>query len=254
MRVRVKREESFAELLEAVRTTTLDAYQHQDIPFERLVEELSPERRLNVTPVFQVVFALQNAPAGPQQVQGLEIGPVAGDELRVRFDLEVHAWEGEGQIRLSWVYNRDLFDRWRIEQMARHFVRLLEAAVAAPDEPLHRLGVLDADERHTLLESFNATAHEVPDATLPALFEAQVARTPDAIAVVFGEQALSYAELNTRANQLAHHLIGLGVGPEALVGIALERSIEMVVGLVGILKAGAAYLPMAGRHSGARTE
>ena len=96
MRVRVKREESFAELLEAVRTTTLDAYQHQDIPFERLVEELSPERRLNVTPVFQVVFALQNAPAGPQQVQGLEIGPVAGDELRVRFDLEVHACGGRG--------------------------------------------------------------------------------------------------------------------------------------------------------------
>ena len=138
--------------------------------------------------------------------------------------------------------------------MARHFVRLLEAAVAAPDEPLHRLGFSTPDERHTLLESFNATAHEVPNATLPELFEAQVARTPDAIAVVFGEQALSYAELNARANQLAHHLIGLGVGPEALVGIALERSIEMVVGLVGILKAGAAYLPLDPEYPTARLE
>ena len=142
----------------------------------------------------------------------------------------------------------------RSERAAVGLVRLLEAAVAAPDEPLHRLGVLDADERHTLLESFNATAHEVPNATLPALFEAQVARTPDAIAVVFGEQALSYAELNARANQLAHHLIGLGVGPEALVGIALERSIEMVVGLVGILKAGAAYLPLDPEYPTARLE
>ena len=124
------------------------------------------------------------------------------------------------------------------------FVRLLEAAAATPDAPLHRLELLEAEERRTLLEGFNATAHEVPDATLPALFEAQVERTPDAIAVVFGAEALSYAALNARANQLAHHLIGLGVGPEALVGIALERSVEMVVALVGLLKAGAAYLPL----------
>src|SRR5262249_53946205 len=150
-----------------------DAYQHQDIPFERLVEELSPQRRLNVTPVFQVAFALQNAPTGPQRVEGLQMGPVAGDTLRVRFDLEVHAVERNGGIEFYWLYNCDLFDRWRIEQMARHFVRLLEAAAAAPDAPLRRLKILNADERRILLDGFKAEALRVPEAAIPDLFEEQ---------------------------------------------------------------------------------
>ncbi|HEY2306853.1 MAG TPA: condensation domain-containing protein, partial [Streptosporangiaceae bacterium] len=244
MRVQVGAEVSFRELLLAVRSTTLDAYQHQDIPFERLVEELSPERSLSRPPVFQVVFALQNAPAGPQRLKGLEIAPVVGDELRVRFDLEVHAVERDGGLDLAWLYNRDLFDRWRMEQMARHYVTVLEAAVSAPDAPLHRLEILDAGERRTLLEDFNATARPVPEATLPELFEAQAARTPAALAVTSEEGTLSYAELNARANQLAHHLVGWGVGPESLVGIALERSPELVVALLAVLKAGGAYLPL----------
>ena len=244
MRVRVTSEQSFRELLAEVRSTTLEAYQHQDIPIERLVEELSPERSLNSTPLFQVMFALQNAPAGLQRLQGLEITPVADDELRVRFDLELHAIEREGAVDLSWFYKRDLFDRWRIEQMAGHYVRLLEAAMATPDVPLRRLEILSAGERHMLLESFNATACPIPEATLPALFEGQVGRAPQAIALVFGEESLTYGELNARANRLAHHLIGLGVGPESLVGVALERSIEMVVALLGVLKAGGAYLPL----------
>ena len=244
MRVRVRPELSFRELLGAVRATTLDAYLHQDIPFERLVEDLSPERNLNSTPLFQVVFALQNAPAGPQLLKGLEITPLIGDELRVRFDLELHALERGGQLELFWLYNRDLFERWRIEQMARHYLNLLEAAVAAPEVPLARLEMLGAQERHILVEGFNATEHAVAERTLPALFEAQVARAPEALAVIFGQESLSYGELNTRANRLAHHLIGLGVGPESLVGIALERSTEMIVALLGTLKAGAAYLPL----------
>ena len=244
MRVRVRPELSFRELLGAVRATTLDAYLHQDIPFERLVEDLSPERNLNSTPLFQVVFALQNAPAGPQLLKGLEITPLIGDELRVRFDLELHAFERGGQLELFWLYNRDLFERWRIEQMARHYLNLLEAAVAAPEVPLARLDMLGAQERHILVEGFNATAHAVAERTLPALFEAQVARAPEALAVIFGQESLSYGELNARANRLAHHLIGLGVGPESLVGIALERSTEMIVALLGTLKAGAAYLPL----------
>src|SRR5262249_46182673 len=142
------------------------------------------------------------------------------------------------------LYNPDLFDRWRIELMARHYVRLLEAAVAAPDVPLHRLEILDPEERYTLLEGFNTATHSVPEATLPALFEEQVERNPEAVAVVFDGESLSYGELNVRANRLAHYLIGLGVGPESLVGIALERSIELVVALLGTLKAGAAYLPL----------
>jgi pristinamycin I synthase-3/4 len=244
MRVRVKPVLSFRELLFAVRGTTLDAYLHQDIPIERLVAGLSPERSLNFTPLFQVMFVLQNAPAGLQRLAGLEIAPVVGDELRVRFDLELHAIEHEGALELSWVYNRGLFERWRIEQMARHYVRLLEAAVAAPDVPLQRLEILSAGERHMLLESFNVTARPLPEATLPALFEAQVGRTPQAIALAFGEESLTYGELDALANRLARHLIGLGVGPESLVGIALERSIEMVVALLSVLKAGGAYLPL----------
>src|SRR4051812_45383985 len=244
MRVRVGAEASFRELLATVRSTTLDAYQHQDIPFERLVEELSPERSLSRSPVFQVMFALQNAPAGPQRLKGLEITPVAGDELRVRFDLEVHAVERDGGLDLAWLYNRDLFDRWRMEQMARHYAAVLAAAVSAPDAPLRRLEILDPSERHSLLEGFNATARPVPEATLPELFEAQAARTPAAPAVISEEGTLSYSELNARANRLAHHLIGLGVGPESLVGIALERSPELVVALLAVLKAGAAYLPL----------
>jgi non-ribosomal peptide synthetase component F len=137
---------------------------------------------------------------------------------------------------------------------ANGFVRLLSAAVAAPDVPLHCLEVLSAEERHTLLEGFNATWRAVPDASLPELFEAQVARTPDAIAVVFGEETLTYAELNARANQLAHQLIGQGVGAEALVGIALERSLEMVVALLGVLKSGAAYLPLDPAYPPARLD
>ena len=190
MRVRVTPEQSFRELLAEVRSTTLDAYQHQDIPIERLVEELSPERSLNSPPLFQVMFAIQKAPAGLQRLQGLEITPVADDELRVRFDLELHAIEREGAVDLSWFYKCDLFDSWRIEQMAGHYVRLLEAAMATPDVPMRRLEILSAGERHTLLESFNATACPLPEATLPALFEGQVGRASQAIALIFGEESL----------------------------------------------------------------
>ena len=174
----------------------------------------------------------------------MEITPVADDELRVRFDLELHAIEREGAVDLSWFYKRDLFDRWRIEQMADHYVRLLGAAAATPDVPLRRLEILAPGERQMLLESFNPTEEPVSKATLPALFEGHAARTPEAVALIFGQESVTYGELNARANQLAHHLISLGVRAESLVGIALERSIEMVVALLGVLKAGGAYLPL----------
>src|SRR5262249_33951255 len=143
-----------------------------------------------------------------------------------------------------WLYNRDLFDRWRIEQIARHYVGMMEAALAEPEAPLQRLDILEPEERHRVLEGFNATGRPVAEATLPELFEAQAARAPEAIAVVWGAESLSYGELNGRANRLAHHLIAQGVRPESLVGIALERSVEMVVGLLAVLKAGGAYVPL----------
>src|SRR5262249_34805022 len=246
MRVHVNLDASFQELLAAVRGTTLEAYQHQDIPFERLVEELSPERSLNTTPLFQVMLALQNAPQGPQQLRGLEIAPIASDQLRVRFDLEVHAVEHDGSLQLYWLYNRDLFDRWRIEQVGEHYFRLLEAAVADADAPVRRLPMVSAVERQRVLEAFNATARALPECTVVDLFEAQAARTPEAEAVVFGDESLSYRELNARANRVAHELMARGVEPDTLVGVSMERSAEMIVALIGILKAGGAYVPIGG--------
>jgi len=249
LRVQAERKQTFSRVLASVRQTTLDAYLHQNLPFERLVEALSPQRSLNTTPIFQVLFVLQNAPMSVPEPKGLKIEPFTGEELaagelRVRFDLELHAWESGGTIQFYWIYNRELFDRWRMVQMAEHFRRLLKEVTATPDKTLLELNILDAQERHILLEEFNATAHPVHGTTLPEIFEAQVARASNANAIIYGEQVLSYQELNTRANRLAHHLVSAGVGPESIVAIAIERSLEMVVGLLAVLKAGAAYLPL----------
>lgn len=245
MRVRVDEEAAFAKLLASVRAMVLDVYRHQDLPFERLVEELAPERSLNVTPVFQVVFAFQNAPEHPLRLPGLKISPVSQDELRVRHDLEVHAREHEGRLEIFWLYNRDLFDRWRMEQMAHHYTHLLEAILSAPEAPLYRLDLLDSEARQSLFDRLDATAGNLPEATVPILFQQQVAIRPDAEAIICGEQRLSYRELDSRANLLAASLKHLGVTDETLVGVALERSLEMIVALLGILKAGGAYVPIA---------
>ena len=245
MRIRARQDETFRELLTRARATALEAYQHQDLPFERLVEELSPERSLNSTPVFQVVFALQNAATRQERLPGMDVEPLVSDELRIRFDLEVHATEHPGGMVFDWLYDRDLFDPWRLEQMARHYGRLLEALAKDADMPLFRVEMLNNEERHMLLEEANATGHAMPDTGIAALFEAHCQRAPEATAVICGEQSLSYAELNRRANRLAHKLEKLGAGLEALVGVALKRSPEMIVALLAVLKAGAAYVPIA---------
>ena len=161
MRLRVRREMSFRELLEQVRKTALEAYEHQDIPFERLVEELSPQRSLNRAPVFQVVFAVQNAPREAQRLKGLELEPVPGDELRVHFDLVAHVWEGDGRLAIGWLYNRDLFEGWRIEQMLGHYVRILDAMVADSGQVVGRVEVLSEEERHRLLVEWNDSEMEL---------------------------------------------------------------------------------------------
>ncbi|PON18485.1 hypothetical protein C2W62_07730 [Candidatus Entotheonella serta] len=244
LRVQPDAHASFTDLLAQVRATTLSAYQHQDVPFEQVVDALSPERSLSYSPLFQVVFALQNAPMEPLQLTELTQEPLMGEELQVRFDVEVHAIERDGALDVLWLYNRDLFDPDRIERMAHHFNTLLEAVVARPNAPLHQLSLLDTTERVRLLEDFNATPALISAATLPELFEQQVEATPNATAVVFEQYSLSYAELNARANQLAHYLIAQGVDPETVVGVCLERSIDLIVSLLGIFKAGVAYLPL----------
>jgi non-ribosomal peptide synthetase component F len=236
---------NFNELLREVRETALEAYQYQDIPFERLVEELQPGRSLNRTPVFQVSFALQNAPWEPQELKGMEISPVGGADLRVRYDLEVHAWEREGRMGISWLYNRELFDRWRMEQMARHYVQVLEAVAADAGQAVGEIDLLAPEERRRVLYEWNETEVEYPkEKCIQELFEEQVEKSPAATAVVYENEQLTYRELNSRANRLAHYLRDLGVRPDGRVAICVERGLEMVVGLLGILKAGGAYVPL----------
>ena len=237
---------AFRELLKKVREVTLDAYMHQDVPFERLVEELQPTRDLSRQPLFQVMFILQNAPLPSLQLEGLSLTPLDTENETSKFDLTLSVFEGgDGSLRVNAEYNRDLFEGETIVRMLEHFETLLGGIVADPGRRLSQLPMLGADERHRLLVEWNDTSVSYRgDECLHELVERQVERTPDAVAVVYQDQELSYRELNRRANQLAHYLRELGVGPDVLVGICAERSMEMVVGLLGILKAGGAYVPL----------
>jgi amino acid adenylation domain-containing protein len=235
---------TFRELLARVRKTALEAYDHQELPFEKLVEEIRPERSLTHSPLFQVMFVLQNTPAGSRELSGLVLNPVKLENNTAKFDLTLSIIEQSHGLRTSWEYSTDLFDDATIERMARHYRRLLEGIVANPDDSVFDLPILTGPEKHQLLVDWNDTRREYPrDRCIHQVFEAQVEKTPDAIAVVFENQHLTYAELNRQANQVARYLMKLGVGPEKLVGICVERSLEMIIGLLGILKAGGAYVP-----------
>jgi len=256
LRLCVRPEMRFAALLEDVRRTTLEAYRYQDVPFERIVEALAPPRSLNTPPLFQVTFALQNASSTASPLPDLSVEPIVADEARVRFDLEVHAFEQpDGAIAFAWVYNTALFDRWRIEQMARHYLDLLTAAGRNPDATVAELAVLSADERRQILDAWNADAQPAVRASVPALFEAWAARTPDATAVVPAQdhaRAASYAVVNARANRLARFLRVHGIGAESVVAVSLPRSLDLIVALVAIVKTGAAYLPVDAREPAKR--
>ena len=245
LRLRVTPEQRFTDLLQVVRQTTLDAFRYQDVPFERIVEALAPPRHMNTPPLFQVNFSFHNVPEVPPQLARLGVTPIAADDLRVRYDLEVHALEHEGRLEFSWVFNTALFDRWRIEQMARHYARLLAALTADASAHVASVPLLDGSEREQVLSTWNPTpGHVLPPTTIPGRFEEQAARTPDAIAIVDDVSATTYAELNGRANQVAHRLIRTGVGPEDAVVLAVPPSADMIVTLLGIVKAGAAYIPL----------
>ncbi|HEY4747585.1 MAG TPA: AMP-binding protein, partial [Steroidobacteraceae bacterium] len=241
---------SLRELIGRVRASNLAAYGHQDLPFERLVEVLNPVRSLAHHPLFQVMLGLQNDAEAGLNLAGLTARSEPVAITSAKFDLSVdlveqRAADGAPQGLNGVIeYASDLFDRATVEVLAARLVRLLDAAVAAPDVAIGRLDILSAAERDTLLRGWNDTACAVPAASLPELFAAQVARSPDAIAVVFEQHSLSYRELDARSSQLAQHLRALGVGPEVVVGLCLERSLEMIVALLGILKAGGVYLPL----------
>jgi aspartate racemase len=237
---------TFRELLRRVREVCLEAYEHQDLPFERLVQELRPERNLSYSPVFQVMFAVQNAPRRRLELPNLRVTWVGVEGGTAKFDLALSVVEGKQGLGAAFEYKRDLFDRATIGRMLGHYRTLLEGIVEDPDRRISLLPLLTEEERREMLVTWNDTRRDYPrDVCVHELVEAQAERTPDAIAVVFGDRRLTYCELNARANQLAHYLGRRGVGPEVRVGLCVERSLEMVVGHLGILKAGGAFVPLA---------
>jgi len=235
----------FREVLYQVRETALAAYAHQDVPFELLVQELQPQRDLSHSPLFQVLFNFRNIPEQAFELPELEICPINEESGVAKFDLSLAVIDHNGELAATIEYNTDLFRTETIERMLGHYHTLLQAVVATPDEPIATLPLLTSAEEHQLLVEWNSTKRDYShDLCVHHLFEAQVECTPDAVAVVCEGQHLTYRELNTRANQLAHYLRRRGVGPEVLVGLCVERSIEMMVALLGILKAGGAYVPL----------
>ncbi|MFF3327890.1 amino acid adenylation domain-containing protein, partial [Streptomyces sp. NPDC002889] len=249
---------SFTELLARVRETDLAAYAHQDVPFERLVEDLSPSRSLSRNPLFQVMLTLQNIPPAQWDLPGLQVRPTLPGSLAARFDLSVDLAEhrdGAGSpagIGGEIFYATELFDENTVQALAQRLERVLEHIAADPATRVSRLEMLDEAERHTLLTEWNDTTRTVPEGTFAELFEAQVERTPDAVAVVGGERASTYAELERTSNQLAHELIARGVGPEDLVGVVMERSVDLMAVLLAVVKAGAGYLPIDPRYPAQR--
>jgi amino acid adenylation domain-containing protein len=236
---------TFREVLARVRETCRGAYGHQDLPFEKLVEALRPQRDLSTTPLFQVMFNLENLPDTRCEVPGLRIEQFDFERLVADYDLTVEIAPTEGQLKCSFEYDSDLFDPRSIQRMAGHYRTLLEGIVAEPERRMASLPLLTPAERHQILIEWNDTEAEYPrDATLHELFEAQAARTPEATAFLSESGNVSYRDLNCRANQLARYLLSQGAGPESFVGVCLERSPEGVVALLGALKAGAAFLPL----------
>ena len=236
---------SFRQLLQRTRETALAAYTHPDLPFEKLVEELRPQRDTSRSPLFQAMFTLQNMPLTAMTLEGLEVSPVPVHNGTAKFDLTLAVTERTGVLQAEVEYSTDLFDRETITRLLDHYETLLAGIVANPEERITTLPLLSRAEREQILVKWNSTETDSPrDCCIHQLFEAQVKLTPDATALVFGNQRLTYRELNQRANRVAHHLRALGVGPEVLVGICAERSPDMIVGLLGIIKAGGAYVPL----------
>ncbi len=245
LRARFAEVVSFRDLLQQVRATCLGAYAHQDMPFERLVQELHPDPDPGRSPVFQVIFNLQNTPREALSLQGIEVTAVETHGMTVKVDLSLIMAPRDGGLAGVVHFSTDLFDASTVERLVGHFVTLLEGVAADVSRPLGELPLLAADERHRLLVTWNETAAVYPEGeTVHGLFEARAHETPEDLALVAGDERLSFRELDARANRVAQRLRALGVGPDAAVGLAMDRSAGLVVGLLGILKAGGAYVPL----------
>ncbi|NPC83010.1 non-ribosomal peptide synthase/polyketide synthase, partial [Pyxidicoccus fallax] len=245
LRARVTPRASFLSLLQQVRETTLGAYEHQEVPFEKLVEELKPERSLSYSPLFQVMFALQNTPRGALEMRGLSLRSLAPEDSPAKFDLDLGLAQTPEGFAGVLQYSTALFDAATATRMVEHLLTLLRAALAHPEQPLASLPLMDEAEQRRLLGEWNATVAPFPaDASVHDLFSAQASRTPEALAAVSDSGSLTYAELETRSGLLASHLRQLGVRPGTLVALCMERSLELPVALLAILKAGGAYVPL----------
>ncbi|MHC5597801.1 MAG: non-ribosomal peptide synthetase [Nostoc sp.] len=245
LRNQINPQQSFIEFLQQTRQTCLDAYSHQDIPFEYLVEQLQPERSMSHNPLFQVMLALENNQSPDLSLPGLEIEWLPLTYPFAKFDLTLLVIESDNQLNLTWEYATDLFEKSTIQRMAEQFEVLLQGIVDNSGQAINTLPLMTAPEL-LQLQRWNQTQTDYPhDKTLVEIFEQQVAKNPDNIALVFESQSLTYQQLNQKANQLAHYLIqNYQIQPETLIGICIERSLEMIIGLLGILKTGGAYLPI----------
>ncbi len=252
LRGRLDEDPSFTEFLHAVRETALGAFTNQDLPFEKLVEDINPDRQLSFAPVAQVSFVL-NAIDEPLALdEGLKGTRVPGTRRTTKFDLGLFATESREGLRLSIEYSTDLFDEATVTRMLAHYRNLLDAALGDPSRPVSELRLLDDAERQTALASWQPSGVEYPVACIHELFERRVAEVPEATALTYEDASISYGELNRRANRLAHRLRALGAGPETMVALVVEPSFEMVTAILGVLKAGAAYVPLDPEHPSER--
>lgn len=244
MRADLSNAPTFTDLLKQVRQATLEAYAHQDLPFEHLVAELQPERSLGYNPIFQVMFALENTPAETLTISGLQIFPLDVENRTAKFDLTLSLYEVEDKLLGEFEYSMDLFDALTIKRMLGHWLTLLEGAVADPQQRVDSLPLLTALEWQEMMGEWNRPIHPQPAELLHQLFEQQVEEQGEETAVLCGTHYLTYRQLNEQANQLAHYLQQQGIGAETVVAVLLERSLDVVVALLGIWKAGGAYLPL----------
>jgi amino acid adenylation domain-containing protein len=253
LRTELAGDPSFAQVVDRVRDTVVQAQAHQDLPFDRVADAVRTGADPRRNPLFEVSFTYASARRAEMRLPGLLLSAAPADAEATRLDLEAHLMEDEGGLYAALVYRAGLYERATMERMAGHFARLLDGALAAPETRISALPLLGEDERRTVVEAWSAEGAADPaDRCIHPLFEAQAARAPDAPAVVSGDAVLTYAQLNARANRLAHHLRTLSVGPDARVAICVERGAEMVVAVLGVLKAGGAYVPLDPAYPAAR--
>ncbi|MCP4682791.1 MAG: AMP-binding protein, partial [Desulfobacterales bacterium] len=247
LRMDLSNDPEFTDLLNDVKTTCLNAYANQDYPFDNLIDILSPQRDTSRAPIFNVMFVLQNATENLDDavVEGVRFRDVTRDAKVAKFDLEFYAFEKEDRIDVQLIFNTDLFKRQTIERFGNYFLNILKHVINAPHDPISCCDIMGEEEKMALVQGFNDTYEDYPlEKCVYRIFEEQVEKTPDHIAVTFEDQSLTYQELNQRANQLARYLRDLGVDREIMVALLLDRSLEMEIALMGVVKAGGAYVPM----------